>query len=94
MHHRGASGDYGAEDFIKPQYNIYTLYGALAGGPGRDNSYKDSRSNFQKNEVALDYNAGFTVCLAALLDFGYGVKDDIKDFPRAWPQKVMISDVI
>jgi len=93
VHHRGASGNYGAEDFIIPQFNIYTLYGALAGGPGRDDSYKDSRSNFQMNEVALDYNAGFTMCLAALLHFGFGVKDEIKDFPRAWPQKAMASDV-
>ena len=93
VHHRGASGNYGAEDFIIPQYNIYTLYGALAGGPGRDDSYKDSRSNFQMNEVALDYNAGFTMCLASLLHFGYGVKDEYQDFPRAWPQKAMASDV-
>jgi len=93
VHHRGASGIYGAEDFIKPPFNIYTLYGALAGGPGRDDSYKDSRSNFQMNEVALDYNAGFTMCLASLLHFGYGIKDEIKDFPRAWPQKSMASDV-
>ena len=93
VHHRGASGNYGAEDFIIPKYNIYTLYGALAGGPGRDDSYKDSRSNFQMNEVALDYNAGFTMCLAALLHFGYGIKDEIQDFPRAWPQKAMASDV-
>ena len=93
VHHRGASGIYGAEDFIKPPFNIYTLYGALAGGPGSDDSYKDSRSNFQMNEVALDYNAGFTMCLASLLHFGYGIKDEIKDFPRAWPQKSMASDV-
>ena len=93
VHHRGASGIYGAEDFITPSYNIYTLYGALAGGPGKDDSYTDSRSNYQMNEVALDYNAGFTMCLAALLHFGYGVKDGPQDFPRAWPQKAMASDV-
>ena len=93
VHHRGASGIYGAEDFITPSYNIYTLYGALAGGPGKDDSYKDSRSNYQMNEVALDYNAGFTMCLAALLHFGYGVKDGPQDFPRAWPQKALASDV-
>ena len=93
VHHRGASAIYGAEDFITPSYNIYTLYGALAGGPGKDDSYKDSRSNYQMNEVALDYNAGFTMCLAALLHFGYGVKDGPQDFPRAWPQKAMASDV-
>ena len=93
VHHRGASGIYGAEDFITPSYNIYTLYGALAGGPGKDDSYTDSRSNYQMNEVALDYNAGFTMCLAALLHFGYGVKDGPQDFPRAWPQKALASDV-
>ena len=71
VHHRGASGNYGEEDFIRPEYNIYTLYGALAGGSGSDDSYKDSHSNFQMNEVALYYNAGFTICLNALLHFGY-----------------------
>ena len=29
-------------------------------GPGQDDSYADLRSDFQKNEVAVDYNAGFT----------------------------------
>ena len=61
----------------------------MAGGQGRDDSYKDSHSNFQMNEVTFYYNAGFTVCLAALLYFGYGVKDEIKDFPRVWPQKAL-----
>jgi len=29
-------------------------------GPGSDDSYADVRSDYQKNEVAVDYNAGFT----------------------------------
>ena len=45
------------------------------------------------NEVALDYNAGFQLCLAALLDFGYGVKDEGLDFDRAWPQKAPTPDI-
>lgn len=32
----------------------------LSAGPGQDDSYADLRSDYQKNEVAVDYNAGFT----------------------------------
>jgi len=35
-------------------------------GPGVDDSYVDVRSDYVKNEVAVDYNAGFTGVLAAL----------------------------
>ena len=47
------------------------------------------------NEVALDYNAGFTADLAALVHFGFGVKDtgEILDFDRAWPQKAPTPDL-
>jgi len=93
VHHRGASGTYGAEDSCIPSFNVYTLYGALAGGPGSDDSYKDSRSNYQMNEVALDYNAGFTMCLAELLHFGLGTKDGELKFDRAWPQRAMVPDI-
>lgn len=40
--------------------NPQTLYGALVGGPGADDSYQDARDDYIKNEVATDYNAGFT----------------------------------
>jgi hypothetical protein len=96
VHHRGASGTFDALDKnAKPEYNIFTLYGALAGGPGQSDNYKDSRDNYQMNEVALDYNAGFQLCLAALLQFGYGVKDSgaILDFDRAWPPKPPTPDI-
>ena len=47
------------------------------------------------NEVALDYNAGFTMCLASLVKFGLNVEDSgkILEFDRAWPQKAPIPDV-
>ena len=47
------------------------------------------------NEVALDYNAEFTMCLAALVQFGLNVEDKgaILDFDRAWPQKAPKADV-
>ena len=35
-------------------------------GPGDDDSYVDVRTDYIKNEVAVDYNAGFTGALAAL----------------------------
>ena len=93
VHHRGASATFDAG--TKPKFNIFTLYGALAGGPGSDDEFKDDRGNYQMNEVALDYNAGFQLCLAALLQFGYGVKDsgEILDFDRAWPPKPPTPDI-
>ena len=85
VHHRGASGTYGPEDTCIPKENVYTLYGALAGGPASDDTYKDSRADYQMNEVALDYNAGFTVCLAGLVTWGLGKSDGPQTFERAWP---------
>lgn len=40
----------------------------MVGGPGdgNDGSYVDSRSNYQVNEVACDYNAGFQGAVPAL----------------------------
>lgn len=38
----------------------------LGAGPGVDDAYVDVRSDYTKNEVAVDYNAGFTGVLAAL----------------------------
>ena len=45
------------------------------------------------NEVALDYNAAFTMDLAALLQFGLGKKDGKVEFDRSWPQKAFKSDI-
>ncbi|NET04285.1 MAG: hypothetical protein F6K16_06050 [Symploca sp. SIO2B6] len=66
-HHRAASG---TNDAGAPQPNRHTLYGALVGGPSspNDDAYQDDRTDFIANEVALDYNAGFTGALAALYD--------------------------
>ncbi len=47
-------------------YNI--IYGALVGGPASANDfdYQDTVKDYQRNEVALDYNAGLTGVLARL----------------------------
>lgn len=78
VHHRSAScptmtGAWGTNtpacDFN--QFNTYspnpqTLYGALAGGPDGGDNYSDARNDYVRNEVAVDYNAGFTGVLAFL----------------------------
>ena len=50
--------------------NANLLTGALVGGPSIDDEYDDVRSNYQKNEVALDYNAALLIgtvqCMLAL----------------------------
>ncbi|NEZ58644.1 glycoside hydrolase family 9 protein [Adonisia turfae] len=62
-HHRGASG---TTDINSSAPNEHILYGALVGGPSSPNdySYIDERTNYITNEVALDYNAGFTGAVA------------------------------
>ncbi|QFZ21835.1 glycoside hydrolase family 9 protein [Saccharothrix syringae] len=65
-HHRTAHGAW-ADTMQEPATSRHVLYGALVGGPGTNNdSYKDDRTDFVANEVALDYNAGFTSALARL----------------------------
>ncbi|GLY47107.1 endoglucanase [Lentzea sp. NBRC 102530] len=65
-HHRGAHGSW-ADSIQEPATSRHVLYGALVGGPSTNNdAYTDSRSDYVMNEVALDYNAGFTGALARL----------------------------
>ncbi|MGB7441210.1 MAG: glycoside hydrolase family 9 protein [Coleofasciculaceae cyanobacterium] len=66
-HHRAASGTTNIGD---SNDNQYTLYGALVGGPAspNDNDYVDDRTDYIRNEVALDYNASFTGALARMYD--------------------------
>ncbi len=63
-HHRAASN---SSDASIESKNHFVLLGALVGGP-RDSSgsYTDSQSDYQCNEVALDYNAGLVGAAAAL----------------------------
>ena len=47
--------------------NYQILYGALVGGPkDTSDTYVDVRSDYQANEVAVDYNAAFQGSVAAL----------------------------
>jgi endoglucanase len=70
-HHRTAHGSW-SDNIAEPTLSRHILYGALVGGPGSaDDSYADSRQDFQRNEVATDYNAGFTSALVRMFqEFG------------------------
>ena len=77
-HHRGASGmdGYCALSRLSAEPNRYELPGAMVGGPycGEPSvaewacdGYEDRREDAVRNEVALDYNAGFVAALAGVL---------------------------
>lgn len=68
-HHRGAHGST-TNNIMDPAQNAHVLTGALVGGPSApdDSAYIDDRSNYITNEVALDYNAGFTGAVAGLIE--------------------------
>lgn len=81
-HHRTAQGSW-SDNMNEPANHRHTLYGALVGGPDASDSYADSVSDYNKNEVADDYNAGFTGALAKLYK-KYGGQT-IKDFGAVEP---------
>ncbi|MER5647343.1 glycoside hydrolase family 9 protein [Streptosporangium sp. NPDC002524] len=65
-HHRTAHGSW-TDQMTNPAETRHTLYGALVGGPpDPDDAYTDRRDDYVMNEVATDYNAGFTSALARL----------------------------
>lgn len=70
-HHRTAHGSW-SDNINEPVGTRHILYGALVGGPSSANDqYTDSRDNYVMNEVATDYNAGFTSAVARLYrEFG------------------------
>lgn len=87
-HHRTSSGSWNDKwtnigqaegDDAKP--HAHTLYGALVGGPDQHDGYSDKIGDYQYTEVAIDYNAGYTAALCAMIDKYGGSKDD--SFPPA-----------
>jgi len=91
VHHRGSSGTSNAMGL--PSFNVFPLYGALAGGPGARDDYKDTRNNYEMNEVALDYNAAFQGLLAFLIKEGLNVPDPKQTWDGAWPPKEPKPDI-
>ncbi|KAK9844541.1 hypothetical protein WJX74_003790 [Apatococcus lobatus] len=74
-HHRGSSCPNvptvcNYDNFNLQSDNPHIIYGAMVGGPDRNDAYTDSRSNYQQAEPAVDYNAGLTGVLAYLAGTG------------------------
>ncbi len=77
-HHRTAHGSW-ADMLTVPAEHRHVLVGALVGGPGQDDSYKDQIDDYVSNEVACDYNAGFVGALSKMTDqMGGGTVADLK----------------
>ena len=76
-HHRTAQGSW-CDNMNEPGSHRHTLYGALVGGPDSNDGYDDTVSNYTTNEVADDYNAGFTGLLAFMYSKYHG--QTLKDF--------------
>ena len=81
-HHRTAQGSY-CDNMNEPNPARHTLYGALVGGPDANDGYNDVVSDYNKNEVACDYNAGFTGLLAKMYAKYHG--QTLKDFGAVEP---------
>lgn len=76
-HHRTAHGPY-MDNMNEPEEHRHVLYGALVGGPDAADNYQDVITNYNCNEVACDYNAGFTGLMAGLYSVYHG--KTLKDF--------------
>lgn len=80
-HHRTAHGAW-YNDINDPPDNRHILFGALVGGPSSNDSYTDDRTDYQQNEVACDYNAGFAGALAWMYSIHGG--SILPDFPAQY----------
>ncbi|MEQ8995976.1 MAG: glycoside hydrolase family 9 protein [Coleofasciculus sp. B1-GNL1-01] len=93
-HHRAASGVTNISD---SRDNLHTLYGALVGGPASadDFDYVDERTDFIRNEVAMDYNAGLTGALARMYgEFGGQTLDTISGVNLDNLNSLTVADVV
>jgi len=79
-HHRSMHGPYLDDNGRTPVESRHTLFGALVGGPKQDGSYLDDRLDAVGNEVATDYNAGFSSLLAWSVKTYGGTP--LADFPQ------------
>ncbi|MBN2738942.1 MAG: glycoside hydrolase family 9 protein [Spirochaetales bacterium] len=78
-HHKAAHGSW-LSQLDTPAYHRHTLYGALVGGPDNKDFHNDDITDYTMNEVADDYNAAFTGCMARMYSLYGGVP--IPGFPR------------
>ena len=80
-HHRAAHGS-STLSMDDPVDQTHVLWGALVGGPDATDWHRDITKDYIYNEVAVDYNAAVTGCLAGLYEY-YGTEDMLpeENFP-------------
>ncbi|MDN4068472.1 glycoside hydrolase family 9 protein [Paenibacillus vini] len=79
-HHRTSHGSW-ADSQSVPANHRHVLYGALVGGPSKTDAYTDSIGDYVSNEVATDYNAGFTGALAKMMLLHGAGQQPLSSFP-------------
>lgn len=79
-HHRTSHGSW-ADSQNVPENHRHILYGALVGGPSSTDAYTDSIGDYVSNEVATDYNAGFTAALAKMMILHGQGQQPLPSFP-------------
>jgi len=79
-HHRTSHGSW-ADNQNVPENHRHILYGALVGGPSKTDAYTDSIGDYVSNEVAIDYNAGFTGALAKMMLLHGEGRQPLSNFP-------------
>lgn len=81
-HHRAAHGSK-TLNMDDPVDQTHILWGALVGGPDANDAHRDITKDYIYNEVAVDYNAGFTGACAGLYEYYGRDKGDkpMENFP-------------
>lgn len=81
-HHRTSSGAWndkwsniGQTEGEDAKPHAHVLYGALVGGPDQSGEYSDVIGKYECSEVAIDYNAGYTAALCAMVEKYGGTTD-------------------
>ncbi|MEF2966994.1 glycoside hydrolase family 9 protein [Paenibacillus sp. M1] len=80
-HHRTSHGSW-ADSQSVPANHRHVLYGALVGGPSSTDAYTDSIGDYVSNEVATDYNGGFTGALAKMMILHGAGQQPLANFPE------------
>ncbi|EPR13542.1 glycoside hydrolase family 9 protein [Ruminiclostridium papyrosolvens] len=90
-HHRTAHSSW-TDQMTSPTYHRHTIYGALVGGPDNADGYTDEINNYVNNEIACDYNAGFTGALAKMYkQFGGDPIPNFKAIEKITNDEVIIK---
>lgn len=84
-HHRAAHGSK-TLSMLDPPEHRHILWGALAGGPDKQDYHQDVTTDFVYNEVAVDYNAAFVGACAGLFKYYGEGQQPIPDFPPKEPR--------